>query len=213
MGRQSRRSDRGDASPPLVAFGFLSVARLCSPVPRCMCSRSGCRSSRLGPVSCCRISFLPRVERVLTLSQRSFVGGGSLAHLAQFPPLDTCVFVLFQTLNCESSSVKHLSPPAFHLRPSCCYRLRTCLTLSLLRLLSSSAISCRCLPVSLSLPPVVSPFHVASAVRSCTQVRRSSAPRLCWLLTRSALGRRDVRLLHSVLLGKGRLCHIGALCS
>ena len=53
----------------------------------------------------------------------------------------------FQTLSCQSSPVKHLLPPALHSRLSCCYRQRTCLAPSLLRLLPSSAVSCRCLPV------------------------------------------------------------------
>ena len=91
------------------------------------------------------VPSLPHVRRSLTLSQRSFIGGGSLCLSRAVPfPSFMCLgfFVSFYSdllaVSLRLSSV--LSPPAFPLHPSCCYRLHTCLTLSLLRLLPSSAV-------------------------------------------------------------------------
>ena len=174
---------------PLVALGSSRLPYGCEAlfaVPRCTFSRSGCRSSRL---CLCHVAASRPVPPMrwegAHASQHLFVGGGSLARPTQFLPLGLRLSSVF-------------SPPSFRLHPSCRYDLRKCLAPSLLRLLPYSAVSCHCLPVGLPLLPLVSPFHVASTVCMCSQVHRSSTPRLRWPPTRSALGHRDVRLLHSV---------------
>ena len=132
------------------------------------------------------VPFLPGVGRALTLSQRLFVRRRvpCLACAVSFPQTSSVVHLC------------HLRP--FALRPSCCYRLRTCITPSLLHLLPSSAISHCCLPIGLPLPPLVSPF-TSPLLFVC--IPTSVARRLLDCAGRRpglVSGCRDVRLLRSV---------------
>ena len=106
------------------------------------------------------------------LSQRSFISRGFLARLAQFPPIDFCVLCfrsvyMYIFIQIYKQSVFRLSSVC-RLRPSLMPVLSlpsACVPRSIAASLAPfSIVSCRCFPVGL--PPLVRPFHVASAVRS-----------------------------------------------
>ena len=132
-------------------------------------------SSRLGPVSRCCIS--PRASHALGVRSHF----PALVCRPRVPCSSRTVpspkYMCFRSVLFRPKAVSlcllSFVVSGLSLCPSCCYRLRKCLASSLLRLLPSSAVSCRTLPVGLPLPPLVSPFHVASAVCLCSQVCRS----------------------------------------
>ena len=157
----------------------------------------GCTSSRLGPAS----SPVPPTRR-------------ECAHA--FP-----VLVRRRRVLCSSRAVP--SPRYM------CFRSVSDLTLSVFVCRAFVASSLSLTPVLL-LPPAYVPCSIAAllalvflllssrrspAPAGCVPVSAvcSSAPRLHWLPTRSALDHQDVRHLYSVLSGKGRPCHIAALRS
>ena len=190
-------------------MGFLLVTRLHSPFPRCMFSPCRSKQAWACVTLSCLLTFLPRVGRALTLFQRSFVGGGSLAHLAQFPPLDTCVLGFRSVYMYIQIFIQTYKPSVFVCRALVAYRLSlesilllpsACVPRFIAALLApfSSAVSCHCFPVGLLLLPVVPPFHVTSAGRSFARQLKQT-----WPPTRSALGRRDVHPLRSVFFWEG----------
>ena len=129
-------------------------------------------------------------------------------------PSYMCFRSVFQTLSCQSSSVERLSPPTFCLCPSCCYRLRKCLTPSLLCLLFAlfqcflslsshrSLAPTSCVPVSRRLRC----FLVYTGLSLICSSLALAADQVCFRPSRDASPPFS-------LLGKGRPCHTGALCS
>ena len=166
------------------------LARLRLPAPQCTCSHFRCRSSRPCHVAACR-PFPPYALGGLTRfpSTRS-LGRGSLARLAQFPPLRlrlSCILV-------ASGRSLYTHPAA-----------TTCIRASLHRCFACSLHPTFPLAVfpsdsrSRRLCSRFTPrFFVASVVCLCSHVRHLSAPRLRWPRPGLVLGRRHASLLRSV---------------
>ena len=171
LGRHRRRSDRGVPLPPPPRRFRSSRLPFSCEAPFAVPSH-GCTSSRFGPASRCCV--LPRASLASGVRSRFpalVCGRRPLACLAQFPPV---VFrSVIQTLCCQSAFVASslLLRPVLSLLPA---YVPHSVAASLAPI---SRCFCRCLLVGLLLPHVVSPFHVNPAVCSCSQVRRSSAPR------------------------------------
>ena len=168
--------------------------------PHCTRSRFCCRSSWLCFNVAATRPVPSTVEKALALFQRLFIRR-RVPRSARTVPSPQTLYV--ERLCC-------LRP--FTLRPSCCYRLRTWLAPSLLCLLPSSAVSRRCLPVRLPLPPLVPVLRRLHCLYMF-HVHRSSAPCLRRPPTRSAFMPSRCASPPFSLLGKDRPCHLGELCS
>ena len=159
--------------------------------PRCSRSRFGCRSNKL----CLQLASCP-IPPTCREGTHTFP---ALVCWRTVPRSDSTV------PSPQTSSVECLCClQPFALHPSCCYRLHTCLTPFLLRLLPSSTISHRT-PAPASC--------VVSVVCTCSHVCCSSAPRLRWPPTRFCFRPSRHASPTFSLLAKGRPCHIGELCS
>ena len=144
------------------------------------------------------VPFLPHIGRTLMPSQRSFVGEGSLADLAQFPPLSLCLSSVFIASDLSFTPVL-LLPPAYAPRSVAAW-----LAPFFHRFLSLSS---RRTPAPATCIPVSHRLHCLHVFPGLSLVSSSltwAANQVCFRPSRRAPSPFS-------LLGKGRPSHFGIL--